>query len=419
LVSGEAGIGKTTVVDLFVARLGTESPVRLARGQCVEQYGEGEPYLPVLEALRQLSVGPSHQEVLAALRQYAPLWLVQLPGLVPEAEWERLQRQVQGATSARMLREFAEALDVLTAEVPLVLVLEDLQWSDRATVALLAYVAQRRGPMRLLVLGTYRPVEVMLRAHPLRGMVQELRGRGQAVDLPLEYLPAEDVAAYMAGRLKGPVAGTLAELVHERTDGNALFMVNIVAHLVQQGLVVQHEGERWLREGVEAELASLPEGVRQLITRRIEALPPDARVVLDAASVEGEKFAVAAVAAGAECLVAEVEARCEGLAAQQHFIEDVGVTAWPDGTSSGDYRFQHALYQQVLYEQMGSARRVQLHRRIGVRLEAGYGVRAGEIAAQLAVHFERGARFSALRTIGNRRRTTLLDAMRITKRSPR
>ena len=119
---------------MVLARLGTGSGVRIARGQCAEHYGEGEPYLPILEALGQLCRGPRHPDVLAVLRRYAPLWLVQLLGVLSEAELERLQRQVQGATAARMLRELAEALDVLTADVPLVLVLEDLQWSDRSTV---------------------------------------------------------------------------------------------------------------------------------------------------------------------------------------------------------------------------------------------------------------------------------------------
>ncbi len=202
-VSGEAGVGKTTVVDLLLARLDAGGAVQIARGQCVEHYGEGEAYLPLLEALGQLSRGPRRQEVLAALRRYAPLWLVQLPGLLSETELERLQCQVQGVASARMLRELAEALDVLTAEAPLLLVLEDLQWSDASTVEALAYVAQRREPARLLVLGTYRPVETVLREHPLRHTVQELCGRGQAVELRLEFLPAEDVAAYVAGRLGG------------------------------------------------------------------------------------------------------------------------------------------------------------------------------------------------------------------------
>src|SRR5262245_30609383 len=208
-LSGEAGIGKTTVVEMVLARLDPERGVRIARGQCAEHYGEGEPYLPLLEALGQLCRGPRPAAVVEVLRRYAPLWLGQLLGVLSEAELERLQRQVQGASAARMLRELAEALDVLAADVPLVVVLEDLHWSDQSTVEALAYVAQRRGPARLVVLGTYRPVEMALRGHPLRGLVQELCGRGQAVERPLELLSAEAVTAYVTARLGGPVAASL------------------------------------------------------------------------------------------------------------------------------------------------------------------------------------------------------------------
>jgi predicted ATPase len=242
-----------------------------------------------------------------------------------------------------------------------------------------------------VVLGTYRPVEVVLRAHPLRGMVQELRGRGEAVELQLECLSARDVAAYIAGRLRGPVATSLALVVHARTDGNALFLVNIVEHLVRQGLVIEHEGKWTLRPEAEATVTSLPEGLQQLLLRRVEELKPEVRQMLEAASVMGEEFAVAAVAEGAQSPVEDMEAQCEALAVQHHFLTDAGLAVWPDGTRTGVYRFQHALYHQVLYERLGTARRVQLHRRIGARLEAGYGTRAGEIAAQLAVHFERGS----------------------------
>jgi hypothetical protein len=212
------------------------------------------------------------------------------------------------------------------------------------------------------------------------------------VELRLEFLPAEDVAAYVAGRLGGPVAAPLTTCIHERTDGSALFMVNIVEHLVQQGLVVRHEGEWTLREGAEAKVASLPEELRQLLVRRIEALPPEVRRVLEAASVVGEEFAVAVVAAAAQSPVEDVEARCEGLAAQHHFVDDTGLAGWPDEPSGGSYRFQHALYQQVLYEQVGTARRAQLHRRIGGRLESGYGGRVGEVAAR--AHLEQSLELS-------------------------
>jgi adenylate cyclase len=279
---------------------------------------------------------------------------------------------------------------VLTVATPLVLVLEDLHWSDPATIEFLTFLAQRREPARLLVLGTYRPVETVVHAHPLRGMVQELKGRGHCVELGLELLPAEDVAAYVAGRLGEPITAALGAFVTERTEGNALFMVNIVEHLLQQELLIRQAGQWTLLAGSEAKLASVPEGLQQLLMRRIEELQPAARRVLEAASVAGAAFAVAAVAAGAQCSVDEAEAVCEGLVAQQHCLDDMGLAIWPDGTSGGRYRFRHTLYLQVLYEQLGSARRMQLHQRIGVCLETGHGAQAGEIAAQLAIHFERG-----------------------------
>src|SRR5262249_56780024 len=130
-VSGEAGVGKTTVVAMALARLAAEEEVLTVRGQCVEHTGEGEPYLPFLEALRQLGQGPARDAVRAVLRQYAPMWLAHLPGLVTEAELERLQGRLHGLTPARMLRELGGALEDLTDDQLLGLVLEALQWSER------------------------------------------------------------------------------------------------------------------------------------------------------------------------------------------------------------------------------------------------------------------------------------------------
>ena len=118
VLSGEAGVGKTTVVDLFVASLPTTPAVGVGRGQCVDTYGDGEPYLPMLEALGQLGQSPHREALLTVLQRYAPTWLVHLPALLGDGERERLQRQLQGVTPARMLRELAEALDALTTTPP-------------------------------------------------------------------------------------------------------------------------------------------------------------------------------------------------------------------------------------------------------------------------------------------------------------
>ena len=182
-ITGEAGIGKTTLVDTFVAQLAGQTSLWLGHGQCIEQYGAGEAYLPLLEALGQMGRTPDGPDLVALLRQQAPSWLLQLPAFLSPAEYEALQRYTGGTTRERMLRELAEAVEVLTATRPCVLVLEDLHWSDTATIEWLAYVARRRGPARLLVLGTYRPVEAIVRAHPVRAMVQELMVHGYGAEL--------------------------------------------------------------------------------------------------------------------------------------------------------------------------------------------------------------------------------------------
>src|SRR4029453_18212007 len=173
-VTGEAGLGKTTLVEAFVAQLGAYGPLWIWHGQCVEHYGAGEPYMPVLEALGRACRGPGGQEVVALLRQQAPTWLMQMPGLVRAADLEMLRRRMIGVTRERMLPEVTEALDLLTAQQPLIVVLEDLHWSDPSTMDLIAVLARRQEPARLLLLGTYRSPDVRCPA-PLAAVTQEIQ----------------------------------------------------------------------------------------------------------------------------------------------------------------------------------------------------------------------------------------------------
>src|SRR5262249_52131375 len=141
-----AGIGKTAVVEAFAAQVATEPGVWLAQGQCVEHYGTHEAYRPVLEALSQLVRAPEGARLVALLRQQAPTWLVQLPWLLTDADRVQFQYELQGTTCERMVRELAEVVETLTTETPLVVLLEDLHWSDYATLDLVALLAQRRAP---------------------------------------------------------------------------------------------------------------------------------------------------------------------------------------------------------------------------------------------------------------------------------
>ncbi|WP_089936581.1 winged helix-turn-helix domain-containing protein [Candidatus Entotheonella palauensis] len=190
-ITGEAGIGKTTLVDAFVDQIASSGAIRIGRGQCIEHYGAGEPYLPLLEALGRLGKGPDGTCIKTVLHHHAPSWLLQLPSLVTDAELEMLQRRASGGTRERMLRELAEAMEALTMEQALVLVLEDLHWSDPAALNGLALIAHRRTPAQRFVLGTYRPVDAMVRQHPSDAALG-VPGRYETLDKRPQ--PASDLA---------------------------------------------------------------------------------------------------------------------------------------------------------------------------------------------------------------------------------
>ncbi len=390
-VFGEAGIGKTTLVDHFLAQVRASGPVRIGRGQCLEQHGPGEVYLPLLEALGQLCSGPGGEQVVAVLRRYAPSWLAQLPGMREVGGPDAARRQVRDSGSKRMMRESAEVLEAVAAEAVVVLVLEDLQWSDAATLEALGYLAQRRSGVRLQLIGTYRPAEVVVRGHRLRRLVQELYGRRQCEELTLELLSEAEVEEYLVRRFgQNPAVGTVSEIIYRYTDGNALFVVNFVDYLLERGLLIVSEGQVELRVEGRALQKLVPETLQQLITRQIEGLREEEQQLLAVASVAGGTFTAAEVAGVVGQRLEEVEEVYDRLANAGRLIEVIGVTEWPEGTVTVRYGFGHALYQEVLYEQLGQARRIRLHRQFGERKELSYGERAAEIAGELAVHFAEG-----------------------------
>lgn len=389
-VTGEPGIGKTTLVDAFLAAAAELDGVSTARGQCVEHYGPSEAYLPVLDALTQLCSRPDGAQTIGTLARYAPTWLMQMPGVVDDAQIEILQRRVHGASRERMLRELADALDALTSATTVVLVLEDLHWSDHSTLDLISLLAQRRTPARLLLLGTYRPADVIVSGHALRAIKQELSLHHQCEELPLPFLTDHDVSAYLAARFPGqslPVE--LGQALHRSTEGSPLFVVNVVDYWLTHRLLVERAGQ-WQMAGRLDELAAgVPESLRHMIEKQLAALSPAERGTLEVASVAGLEFSAAAVAAVLDEGAEQVEERCEELARQARFLRARGVDLIADGATTGRYQFIHGLYQQVLYDGCAAARRARMHRRLGEWGAAAYSARARAPAAELAMHFER------------------------------
>jgi len=252
-VTGEARLGKTALVEAFLTALEASGPLWIRRGQCLDQHGAGEAYLPGLEALGRVCRGPRGQEVIALLAQQAPTRLGQMPGLVRTADLEAVPRRIAGATRDRMLRELAEALERLTARQPPLLALEDLHWSDPSTLDVLAMLARRREPARLLLLGTYRPPDALQQGHPLSTVYHELQRHGQCTELPLPLLPEVAVVAFLARRFPDAhLPAGLARLVHQRTEGQPLFMVTLVEEWVRRGWLVPVDGGWTLRVALAA-----------------------------------------------------------------------------------------------------------------------------------------------------------------------
>jgi DNA-binding winged helix-turn-helix (wHTH) protein len=228
-LTGEAGIGKTTLLQTLLAEAKTQGELWVLQGQCLDQHGVGEPYMPLLSALGQLCREPHGDRVTALLMQCAPTWLVQMPSLVGQAELELLQQRTLGATRERMLREMVETLETMSAERALLLVLEDLHWSDHATLDLLSWLARRPEAARLMMIGTYRPADAAAGGHPLRALAQELRIRGYCAELALSSLSDQAISEYLQARFPGlEDVHQLAAVVHRRTGGNPLFMYHIV-----------------------------------------------------------------------------------------------------------------------------------------------------------------------------------------------
>lgn len=388
LVSGEAGIGKTALLDTFIASAGAHPSVRVARGQCVERYGAAEAYLPWLDALGDLCQQPGREGAVAVLRRVAPLWLAQLPASMDPGERAALHREVAGAPAERMLREMCEALEALAADHPLVVALEDLHWADRSSLELLASIARRRQRARLLIVATYRPLDANQAGHPLVGIQRDLQVHRQCEELPLAFLSGDAVDAYLASRFPGlPV--DVAPVVHRRTEGNALYMVNTADYLADCALIVENHGRWELRGEMRAIEAAVPDSLRAMIERQLDRVGDDERRLLEAASVAGVALADATLAPALGATVEEVGRACAALAQRGAFLEAGAEEDWPDGTATRRYRFIHALYPEVLYERIAPSARVRMHGAIAERLEAGHRDRAGAIAAELAAHFER------------------------------
>ncbi len=396
-ITGEPGIGKTSLSDEFLRRARSRYPAMLiSRGRCVEQYGTGEAYLPFLDAVGALLDGTGRERLASVMRTYAPTWCTQLPAaFASTGALERLQQETIGATKDRMMREMGDALTTFAASTPIVLLLEDLHWADPSSVDLLRHLCQRITNQRLLIAGTFRPEDIERTNHPLKSYKAEMQSHRLCEEVALGSLARDHIAEYLNATFSpNDFPPDFASLIHDKTEGHPLFATNLIQYLSEQGDIGRANSHWSLRRPLAQLDLEAPESVRSMISKKIDALEAEERRTLQYASVEGTEFlsTIAASLLGVDEV--DLEERLAHLEKTHRLIETIGEEDLPDGNLATRYRFSHALYQNFLYGDLVAKRRVMLHRQAGAELLKHYGKRRTQLAAQLALHFERGRDFA-------------------------
>jgi len=400
-VPGEPGMGKTTLVEEFLSdlRAGTQACI-IARGRCSERLAGTEAYLPWLEALDGLLRGADGQtqprmsvvgneSIAQTTKRLAPTWYAQAMPLQPDdSSLERLIAE-RAASQERMKREFGALLEEVSERRPLVLFFDDLHWADVSTIDLLAYLASKFDSMRVLIIATYRPSDLLLAKHPFLQVKPDLQSRGVCREIELEFLSCSEIEKYLA--LEFPehrFPAELPALIHSKTEGNPLFMADLVRYLRDRGVIAEEHGRWVLAQSLPGIERDLPESVRGMIERKIAQLSEEDRRLLVAASVQGYEFDSAIVAKALELDPADVEEHLEALERVYALVRFVSEREFPGRVLTLRYRFVHVLYQNALYASLRPTRRAQLSATVAGALLGCYGKQSGTVASELAFLFE-------------------------------
>ena len=373
LLTGDPGIGKTRLLAETSVRAFASGAIVLA-GRAPEE--TLVPYQPFLEALGHYVSRAPLEELRSVAREYG----AELGRLIPE-----LRRRVPELPQPdpgdpetdryRLFEAVAGLLAEISSAVPVLIVLDDLQWADRPTLLLLRHLARSPHNTRVSIMGAYRDVDQW--SEGFDAALAGLRRERLMVQLDVGGLGEAETMELVRLRVGGTASLELMQALYRETEGNPFFIEEIVRHLSDSGVRSAEAGARDL------ERVGLPDDIRDVISRRLERLAPGSIEWLRVAAVIGRDFDAALL----ERVLGFDEDRF--LAALEDAL-DAGLVAEAPG-DPGRYSFAHALIRETLYEGMSSARRVRLHRRVGVALESGPAHPDESQIGALALHFTRAA----------------------------
>jgi hypothetical protein len=376
LLAGEPGVGKTRLAAEVASQVHQGGGTVLA-GRCDEDLGV--PYQPFVEALRHFVSHTPAEELLNRLGRFGG----ELCRLVPELAGQvaDLPPPLQSDPETERYRLFdavAAWLGAASAEDPLLLVLDDLQWAAKPTVLLLRHVVRAPDPMRVVVVAIYRDTELG-HGHPLVEVLPDLRRQDGVDRLFLTGLDEEGVGTYLEAAAAHDLDHddlSLARAIYQETEGNPFFVREILRHLAETGAFERH-GERWTARLPVAELG-IPEGIREVVGRRFSRLSEDANQTLRLAAVMGAEFEVPVIHLAGDISEEVLLCALEEATEARLVIES--------GTAER-YRFAHALVRESLYQEISASRRAALHRSVAEAIERVHGTRLDDYVPALAHHW--------------------------------
>jgi DNA-binding CsgD family transcriptional regulator len=346
-------------------------------GNCYEEGSLSLPYLPFVEAMQSYLLSHEPEALRSELGTNAGFVACIVPEVRERLRIELPPRDNPDEDRWRLFDAVTSFLINAAHGQPLVLLLEDLHWADRGTLDLLRHVVRGLGGSRLLVVATYRDVEVD-RMHPLSGALADLRRVGDLSRVHLHGLSVADVQHMLSQIAGGPVPRSIGEHVHRQTEGNPLFVQEVLRHLLEEGILRREGSETIDADGAFSD--SVPEGLRDVIGKRLSRLSPGCNRVLAVAAVIGRDFSFEVLGAVAhlpeEAILGAIEEAMK-VGVLQELAEAGGIR----------YRFAHAFFRQMLYEETIAPRRLRLHQEVARALEARYARSLDDHAAELAEHF--------------------------------
>ena len=391
VVSGEAGMGKTTLVEAFLQHLqDAGEAVRIGRGRCSERLAGSEAYLPVLEILDSLQRHEQLGSLGRLIRAIAPSWYVQImPPSENDSSAERLAVETAGGSQERLKREIAALFEEIGRMQPVVVCLDDIHWADPSTTDLIGYLARRLDSARMLFITTCRPSAIAQGRHPFLSLKLDLMSRGLCREIMPASLDEAAVDRYLTLQFPGHAFPPgFAGVIHRRTEGNPLFMTDVLRDLRRRQAIRQVDGRWTVADDLEALESELPQSVLSLIQRKLEALDDGDRRLLAAASVQGVDFDSAIVARALQLGQDDVEDRLEKLEREHALVRFVEEFECADRSLTLRYRFTHHLYQNTIYDSLRITRRVSLSKAIADALVARLPKTGSENAADIAMIFE-------------------------------